>query len=723
MKTEDLSMQKIKSFLENGQISLAMAQMSAISEMCQYKLPDNRFRELKYKYEMMLKFYKEGVKDPQRGLLYGDYQEELYAVWHDLDISQKIEKVYVLQAAYKRALTVDLKAMLDKIAELSNLCAGQMPDANLYSETLETIAECRKKVFSYILISSSWDKSTANQIITVMSDSQFDIPTKLLMLSAIMLACMLSFDFEKFRTLVRVYQESNDVRLQQRALVGWVFSVDESNKLYYGKQKDIIAHLCENDQVASELLALQQQIIYALDTEKDTECMHNIMPPEMLSRLHKFDLGRTEDLNVDDLFELSNQEDVLERIEKKMMKFKEMEELGSDVYYEGFSQMKSFGFFHLLCNWLTPFYAENPVFKTLREKWDNGDAFLKRMTLLSPFCDSDNYSFVLACSDIVDKVPEVKNVLMSKMFLDDEAMIAEDGLLKSSLERKKYLQDLIRFFSLAPMKLMDNPFASKDRNSCIYFLSHSIFDTSEMAKMHFDLCTFLWRRKDYDRLSCFIRTQMPEDRNVLMLKAIYEIRYGQDYEKATSVLTSVLLKEPDFQPAMKLLAKCHYIVGNYQGAKKIYERLVAVSVGKEFETNELCLACCLMELGDIEKALGMLYKLDYQNPDRLFILRPLAWGLLLRGDAGKALGVYEKIFALYQENLNDEDFYSRGVAYWCSGNIPLAVEQFHRMKTKNTWRELMDKVLQDYGVLQRFGIIETDLMLMLDIVFLQNNKE
>lgn len=717
MKTENLSMQKIKSFLENGQISLAMAQMSAISEMCQYKLPDNRFRELKYKYEMMLKFYKEGVKDPQRGLLYGDYQEELYAVWHDLDISQKIEKVYVLQAAYKRALTVDLKAMLDKIAELSNLCAGQLPDANLYSETLETIAECRKKVFSYILISSSWDKSTANQIITVMSDSQFDIPTKLLMLSAIMLACMLSFDFEKFRTLVRVYQESNDVRLQQRALVGWVFSVDESNKLYYGKQKDIITYLCGNDQVASELLALQQQIIYALDTEKDTECMHNIMPSEMLSRLHKFDLGRNEDLNVDDLFELSNQEDVLERIEKKMMKFKEMEELGSDVYYEGFSQMKSFGFFHLLCNWLTPFYAENPVFKTLREKWDNGDAFLKRMAHLSPFCDSDNYSFVLACSDIVDKVPEVRNVLMSKMFLDDEAMIAEDGLLKSSLERKKYLQDLIRFFSLAPMKLMDNPFASKDRNSCIYFLSHSIFDTSEMAKKHFDLCTFLWRRKDYDRLSCFIRTQMTEDRNVLMLKAIYEIRYGQDYEKATSVLTSVLLKEPDFQPAMKLLAKCHYIVGNYQGAKKIYERLVAVSVGKEFETNELCLACCLMELGDIEKALGMLYKLDYQNPDRLFILRPLGWGLLLRGDAGKALVVYEKIFALYQENLNDEDFYSMGVAYWCSGHIPLAVEQFHRMKTKNTWRELMDKVLQDYGVLQRFGMIETDLMLMLDIVF------
>lgn len=717
MKTENLSMQKIKSFLEKGQISLAMAQMSSIGERCQYKLSDNRFRELKYKYEMMLKYYKDGVKDPQRGLLYGDYQEELYAVWHDLDISLKIENIYVLQAAYKRAQTVDMKVLLDKVAELSKSSAGQ-----LSSEVLETIAECRKKIFSHILVSASWSENTANQIVMVMSDMQFDVPTKLVMVSAIMLACMLSFDFEKFKALVRIYQESRDVRLQQRALVGWVFSIDESNQLYYEKQKDIVTHLCKDDKVACELLALQQQIIYALDTEKDTESMQSIMPPEMLSKLNKFELGKGEELNMDNLFELGEQEDILERLEKKMKKFKEMEEMGSDVYYKGFSQMKSFGFFHLLCNWLTPFYADNPVFKTIREKWEDVDSFLRKLERFSPFCDSDNYSFALGCSDVVDKIPEVRKVLGSDMFLITDSMVDEEGVMKVSLERKKYLQDLIRFFSLSPMKLMENPFAAKGENSRIYFLCHSIFDTLEMAQKHFDLCTFLWRRKDYERLSCFIRTQMPENRNVSMLRAIYEIRYGQDYEKASAVLTSVLLKEPDYQPAMKLLAKCHYIAGNYNGAKKIYERLVSISSDKELEINELCLACCLLELGDVEKALKMLYKLDYQNPDKLFILRPLAWGLLLRGDVSKALNVYDKLSTLYPEHLSDEDFYSRGVAYWCSGNMSLAVEQFRRMKTKNTWRELMDKVLQDYGVLQRFGIIETDLMLMLDIVFLQNKR-
>ena len=63
-----------------------------------------------------------------------------------------------------------------------------------------------------------------------------------------MLALMSQFDMVKFRLLTDVYRQSQDEHVRQRALVGWVFSLDRHLINVFPEQKAIIDEMLESDE-------------------------------------------------------------------------------------------------------------------------------------------------------------------------------------------------------------------------------------------------------------------------------------------------------------------------------------------------------------------------------------------------------------------------------------------------------------------------------------------
>ena len=70
-----------------------------------------------------------------------------------------------------------------------------------------------------------------------------------------------------------------------------------------------------------------------------------------------------------------------------------MQKQGADVFFDGFSQMKSFDFFNTASNWFVPYYEANPALYPLLEILEGDDTFLRTLKLSHSFCDGDKYSF------------------------------------------------------------------------------------------------------------------------------------------------------------------------------------------------------------------------------------------------------------------------------------------------------------------------------------------
>ena len=78
-----------------------------------------------------------------------------------------------------------------------------------------------------------------------------------LIISAVMLSTLEHFDMAKFRTLIHVYEKSVDERVRQRALVGWVLTLNSRLiASIYPEQVDLVHHLLEDEDHCKELGSL-----------------------------------------------------------------------------------------------------------------------------------------------------------------------------------------------------------------------------------------------------------------------------------------------------------------------------------------------------------------------------------------------------------------------------------------------------------------------------------
>ena len=732
-ENQEITIGQLVDNLETASVNeLILALSTIVCDSRKYPQLQDRLQEIQGAYDNMLDMFLKGYADPHRAEFVKRFKEKLAEIVMDVRLYDAINANSTLQTIYKRSTQIDLMDAQEQLV-LFTMEEGKLKENSVggndpkLEEFYKKRADYYNKLFSAILVSSHHKQVVSEKFVLYAASSMADEVGVCLAISAFTLSALLSFDYRKAQIMMDIYSMAEKVTIKERALVGWVFAVCCAPQYYHKHLAIFIDKLMEDERVRVELQDLQKQIIYCMDAEKDAD----IMQKDVFSA---FPRGRAQsaiilkdDLDestLDEIIHPEQDDDMAEKMEQSIQKMRDMEKAGKDIYFDGFSKMKSFAFFHTLSNWFLPFYPENPSCKEVIDVLEGDMRLLENMQRNSPFCESDKYSFCYAMSlSLKSFVPApLKDFLKEGLLFGDEFAPLHSNIKKAAFVRRMYLQDLFRFFRLAPFRgAFLSPFDEGVINNVHpFFLINEIFCKESMSSEILNVMRFLMKKKDDYRLQkflCYGRRVLMDDPDFNMISIIYTVNIRHDYEDGIYTLVPIIEQQPDNILAHKLLAKCYYGFEDYAHAAEEYQKIQEANPS---DSILLKIACCWLNLCKHKEALNVLYELDYKHPNDVNIMRALAWGLTLRGDYAKAAPIYNKVEATLkdkgQEVLSDDKF-NEGINSWLAGNLQEARGLFSDcigLGFSDTSFDLMKKFEHEDKFLTEHGIKFTDRMLMMD---------
>lgn len=682
---------------------------------------------IKSDYRLMADYWQRGVDDTHRGEVYDRLLHRLYALTSDILTSQQYRESIYWQTLYQSprrhstdwALSSVKSRLENDIAELTMLELEPEHIRGAKRKALDTSHQqflC--SLFDYILTSYSWSDNVGLSFEELLLSPTVDSHDQQLIVSAVTMALLRMFDANKLLVLIHVYRQTADIALRQRALVGWVLSLDSRYDDLYPEIRNQIKEICNDETCVQELTELQMQLFYCKNVESDEKKIRDEIMPDLMngSRMKMTSRG-LEEMDEDTLEEILHPEAAerdMEKMEQSMKRMADMQRQGSDIYFAGFSQMKRFPFFEIAANWFAPFSPHHPAISDI---WNNakGKKFLHVITEMGAFCDSDKYSFVLAFDQVLSHLPEK----MLKMVDDGEAMpmpiggeVAAEERQTPAFIRRIYLQNLYRFFRLFGMRSQfHNPFS--DYKDYLFF-ANELFADSQLEKRMSEVGAFLLKRgkKNEARMVLNNCNSIGQDYQYYMLMGTLLSDAGLKDAEVPFFEEAVKLR-PDSRKALVGLARAYFHHDDYDKSLEIYEQLLELS--PESKSYQLNVAVCLSNLHRDEESLKYLYKLNYLYPEDAAVVRVLAWVLLSCGRIEESQKHYENL--LQQESAIAQDALYAGYCYWFLGNISSAISSFRRYLTfadADTDKLEDALMLTDHDLFSQHQISNTDIRLMLD---------
>lgn len=691
-----------------------------------------RYEDVKNDYRLMQDAMMRGLRDDKIDEVYADIMRKVYGAGLDVLIEEKVKKYSSF--AYARVSAQQTEAHPDAVrtvleAYVQDMAMMAFEPENTRKAKMEKLTADHhaymKQLFNALLVAPMWNDRRAADFADLLLSPTIDRDDALLLVSAVMLATMNVNDPYKWDMLAEVYVRATDKVLKMRALVGWVLSLPydpRGPRLFPFVQERIKAMLADKTTL-KQLLDMQMQMLFCCNADADNEeIQRNIMPTLIKNtnlQMTRLGIVEKEDDPMKDIMDPNAAERDMEEMERKYRKMMDMQKQGSDIYFGGFSKMKTFPFFHDLCNWFAPFNAAHPALGAARERLA-GSTFLNKLMENGPFCDSDKYSFALAIAQIMDRMPDnVKEMLnsdatfgptVSKEEQEDPAYIC-----------RSYLQSLYRFFRLYRSKRdFLNPFILdelEDNDGNALFMSYKLLACPEMEENAVALCGFLLKRKMMRELMsmaiCFKSSQNPRLVRFLALVPMTDGKWQEAYDLFASVS-----EDQHTEESLRGMAHCCMSLKRFGEAVAIYRRLLAMH--PDSFSYQLNLAVCLMSsdafsscgdvasssscgdasssCGDVasscdasscgaasslggkveaqpnkvvEEGTKLLYKLDYEHPDNANVRRVLAWCMMLQGHFDKAIDIYMRL--LSQPDAVSADRLNAAYAHWLSRDVARAV--------------------------------------------------
>ena len=712
MGTTDVALERVFRRLICGNVGLCIAELETYLSAWPHPQTREKLETLKREYDLMAGYWKQGVSDPHLSEQYQRLLQRLYVLCANISIYRHMSGSSFLNALYTGvrtpgttwsldALRSEMESFVSDVAmlELENDSKRQEKSQELYRQHQQQM----NRLFNYVLTSHIWTNGIADQMEELLLTPTVDAVDQQLLVSAIMLSLMNHFDMVKFRLLVHVYQQSTDVYVRQRALIGWVMSIDDDYLSIYPEQFELVSDLLRSPQVCDELTELQIQMVYTLNAEKDTTTLRNEILPELMKnnqfRMTDHGIEEVEEDPLEEVLHPEASEQRMEQLEQTVRRMQNMHQQGSDVFFWEFSQMKRFPFFYDISNWFVPFFRQHPDISQFVARLED-QKMLWIMLEKTPFCNSDKYSLVIAFQQVFSQLPEnlrnmMKNGEASPMFDVSEEVIQSPAFI-----RRTCLMDLYRYFRLFPNRsALCNPFdtAHHEMGMCLFFGS-KLFRGTPLEERKREVMAILLKhqlRKSADEL----------------LKTFPETMYDVQYFLWTGQYEEALRLSPDNERALVETARLAFRQGDYEQAQDIYERLLLLHPNKT--SYMLNRAVCLTRLEDYETALRLLYELNYEQPENLAVNRVLAWTLVCTDKLEQAANLYQQLTTA--EQTTAEDFLNQGYCLWFQDQRAEAVASFRKsMELLGTHGD--DFWLMERRLLHQKGMSETDIKMMTDMV-------
>ena len=741
-----------------------------------------RYEDVKNDYRLMQDAMMRGLRDDKIDEVYADIMRKVYGASLDVLIEEKVKRYSSF--AYARVSAQQTEAHPDAVrtvleAYVQDMAMMAFEPENTRKAKMEKLTADHhaymKQLFNALLVAPMWNDRRAADFADLLLSPTIDRDDALLLVSAVMLATMNVNDPYKWDMLAEVYVRATDKVLKMRALVGWVLSLPydpRGPRLFPFVQERIKAMLADKTTL-KQMLDMQMQMLFCCNADADNEeIQRNIMPTLIKNtnlQMTRLGIVEKEDDPMKDIMDPNAAERDMEEMERKYRKMMDMQKQGSDIYFGGFSKMKTFPFFNDLCNWFAPFNAAHPALGAARERLA-GSTFLNNLMENGPFCDSDKYSFALAIAQIMDRMPDnVKEMLNSDATFGPT--VSKDEQEDPAYICRSYLQSLYRFFRLYRSKRdFLNPFILdelEDNDGNALFLSYKLLACPEMEENAVALCGFLLKRKMMRELMsmaiCYKSSQNPRLVRFLALVPMTDGKWQEAYDIFASVS-----EDQHTEESLRGMAHCCMSLKRFGEAVAIYRRLLAMH--PDSFSYQLNLAVCLMSsdafsscgaatsCGDasscdassslggkvearpnkvVEEGTKLLYKLDYEHPNNANVRRVLAWCMMLQGSFDKAIDIYTRL--LSQPDAVSADRLNAAYAHWLSRDVARAVallreycnlceqeeaqakeaakKQGRRCEpTKSRNYRLVEDFTKDADLLSKYGISLTERKIMVDIV-------
>ena len=682
-----------------------------------------QLRSIRDDYHLMTDYWQRGFRDSQRHKLYQSLLQRMQMLTTNLTINEYIRQAPFVLNAYKRCRAarqnwslVALRQELENyVAELALL--ELKPEHTRRTEErllCEQHQRLLSSLFDYVWTSHTWSERTADAFTDLLLSPTIDSNDQRLLVSAVTLSLLNIFDFHKLRVLMNVYSRSADEQVRQRALVGWTLGLDSRQMAVWPEMLIMLKQLTDDDRCRQELKELQMQFIYCLKADEDSQKIQQEMIPEIIKNNDQFRITRNgleeiEEDAMEDILHPELSEQRMENLEATMRKMIDMQRAGSDIYFGGFSQMKRFPFFNDTSNWLMPFNTKHPALSEVMAD-ERNKRILVGLLSRSPFCDSDAYSFTLGFHQATNQLPKHMLDLLDRGELSviGEQMFGED-MQQPAFLRRKYLQDVYRFFRLFPSRsVFNNPFNIITGSGRLFFFCESCFCETPLVSDFVEVAAFLAKQR-YQRAALRVLKNCPEqvhgERYYLTLATLSAAEATDCYQK-------VLAQNPQQPQALRGLARTHFAEQDYQGALDAYEQLL--SLHPNHHNYLLNKAVCLANLQQYDKAQKILFKMNYEMPDNQNIKRVLAWILVGSGKLEQATSLYEQLL----ETPRPDDYLNSGFCKWICGQIVEAVELFRKYADacgSNGFNAEME-FRRERELLQRNGIGDVEIRLMIDML-------
>ncbi len=712
MGTTDISLHRIFQQLINGNVGLTISELETYLSAWPNPQTKEKLDVLKREYQLMTDYWMRGAKDPQLDEQYQRLLQRLYILCSNISIYRHLTSSSFLQGIYNSvrqsgntwslvSIRQELENFVSEVAMLELEPENKRKDKslNIYKHHQKQM----DALFNYVLTSNVWTENIGKEMEDILLSPTIDSNDQQLLVSSVMLSLMNRFDMVKFRMLVNVYSLSVDEQVRQRALVGWVLSIDDDWLSVYPELYNVISELLKSSKVCRELTELQMQTVYAINAEKDTSTLQKeIIPDLMKDSSFRMTHNGIEDVKEDPLEDILNpdaSEQRMERLEESFNRVRDMQKKGVDIYFGGFSQMKRFPFFYDISNWFVPFYMQHPDIHGFVEK-TNGNQFLHQLLNKGPFCNSDKYSFMIAFQQIFDHMPES----VRQLFSHGEAMIGIQGDLEElhspAFIRRNYLMDIYRFFRLFPNRsAFCNPFEVSGQLPDMWlFFTSKLFRHTPLEQRKAEIVAMLIKQKMRDKALLLLDSYPEEMRDV----QYYLIK--EDYEKALELA-------PDNERALAGYARVMFSKANFNEAADVYERLLLLYPGNN--NYMLNRAVCLVNTEEYENALKLLYQMNYENSSDDRVLRVLAWALTCDGKLEQADHIFLQLINTGKSH--GTDYQNYGYCLWLMGRIKEAADNF-RTYFEKTEKGSENNYYLDLHWLQQRGISLTEIKMMKDLI-------
>ena len=724
----------IYELLKKRKLKAAIEQLMACATLYKEVNAQERIERIDEDYRLMLDYMERGFKDESRAKLF----ERLLRKTCQLDADMSLVDLFKHSSFFNDAYYQSSRAQWDGemirytmenfVSDAAMLSLE--PDETRLPKSRELHQRHQQFIsvlFRKIWLSFMWNEREASFWESLLLSPTIDGNDAQVLTSALTLSLLQQFDFLKFRTLVNIYRQASDEKLRQRALVGWAFSAKAKADLF-PERDEMLRELCSDDAVCRELLELQIQVFFCLNAERDRDQIQKDIMPTLLKnnnlKITRFGIEEKEDDPMQDILDPGAADRAMEEMENSVKRMMDMQKNGVDVYFGGFSMMKTFPFFGDIANWFMPFYQDHPALNTIVDKL-RGTTLMENVVDNGPFCDSDKYSFALAITQVIDRLPaNLKELINTTDALGPVAPPEETH--SAAYIRRMYLQDLYRFYRLFPQRNeLRTPFNTKIRpdntvDTAAFFYTQKVFRQTGLESTVLELATFLANHNRLGNLYDLCSTYLYNNEGAVLTDNVKLLLLGAkacDYvgdPVAEDLYKKVLELEPDNDAALRRMGQTAFEREDYATANEFYSRLTSLDASRKSHLLGLCIT--LLKLGETDEAMRTIFKLDYEHPNDINVRRAKAWGLMEQGKLEQAREEYALITA--DKRTVDADQLNSGYCEWFMGNIEAALNHFRNyvdMQEEKDY-DLRNDFLHDVNTLQRHGITDIDMVLMLELV-------